>query len=509
MSTNAPTLAIVGGGALGSALVGALVDRLSSKAWARTKPRIVLFERSEHVGRGLAYAKDASSYLLNTSAQTMSVIPGRRSHFFEWLEERGLAPATEGPHFCARQLFGDYAEDCFASAVDKARRRGIAVSTSRDEVTTLTSRPSGGYRVVTQAHAPVDADVVVLAVGNLPSKRFRALEGPGFIASPYPSNALRARIPGSARVGILGTGLSAIDAALALVAAGHEGPITMASRGGLLPSVRGPLHDHELAHVTRANIDHATDRGRRPLRWATVLRWLELELEPQGLQVSWDRHFPARVDPKAYLSAEVAAAEGGPRLWQSVGEALNPMMDVVWHHLDSEDRRIFLDRYRSRFMSHWVPIPLVTARRVLGLLHDGKLRVERALSGVDAREGTYVLHLEDRRAEVDVVIDATGTGRNLSEIDSPLLAALLRQQTISAHDEGGVKVAFESLRVLGADGRSDPSLFALGHLTCGTHLFTSTLDINVEKADRVAAHMTDELHRRQKQRHVDATPHTS
>jgi hypothetical protein len=71
-------------------------------------------------------------------------------------------------------------------------------------------------------------------------------------------------------------------------------------------------------------------------------------------------------------------------------------------------------------------------------------------------------------------------------------------------------VDFESFRVLGAEGRLDPSLFALGNLTCGTHLFTSTLDLNVEKADRVAAHVVEELRRRtEKDLHVDATPHTS
>jgi len=268
--------------------------------------------------------------------------------------------------------------------------------------------------------------------------------------------------------------------------------------------------------VTRANVARATEQGRRPLRWETILRWLELELEAHGQSVSWDRDFPAWVDPKEHLSREVAAAEGGARLWQSIGEALNPMMDVLWHHLASEDRRIFLDRFRSRFMSHWVPIPLVTARRVLALLRDGRLGVERGLSDVtreatrDEAAGACSLRLGARSAEVDVVIDATGTARHLSEIDSPLLEALLRQGTIAAHDAGGVRVAFESLRVLGAEGRSDPSLFALGNLTCGTHLFTSTLDLNVEKADRVAAHVEGELHRRnEKQRHVDATPHSS
>jgi uncharacterized NAD(P)/FAD-binding protein YdhS len=511
VNANAPTVAIVGGGALGAALVGLLTERLSpTQPWGRAKPRVVLFEKSEHVGRGLAYARDGSPYLLNTTAQTMSLVPGRRADFFQWLEQRGLAPKGEGEHFCARERFGDYVEDCFARSLEKARRRGIGVTTVRDEVAALTPRALGGYRVVTRGHAPVDADVVVLAVGNVPSNGFRELRGPGFFPSPYPSDALRTRVPPRASVAVLGTGLSAIDAALALFGAGHEGSVTMASRSGMLPRVRGPLHDHELLHVTRSSVARATDQGRRPLRWATVLRWLEQEVEHHGLEVSWDRDFPAWADAKDHLASEVGAASSGARLWQSIGEALNPMMDVLWHHLDDGDRRLFLDRYRSRFMAHWVPMPLVTARRVLGLLRDGKLEVARGLGQVTRNGEGFCLAFEDRSVEVDCVINATGTPRYLHESDSPLLEALVGQGTIAPHACGGAHVDFESFRVLGAEGRLDPSLFALGNLTCGTHLFTSTLDLNVEKADRVAAHVVEELRRRtEKDLHVDATPHTS
>ena len=509
------TVAIVGGGAVGAALFGALVDALSSEASSRARPRIVLFEKSERVGPGLAYAKDESPYLLNQSAQTMSLVPGRRAHFCEWLVARGLAREGDGELFCARQVFGDYVEDCFGGAHDKARRRGLVVSTVRDEVSALVPRRLGGYRVVTRAHAPIDADVVVLAVGNLPSTKLRGLGGSGFVPSPYPSAAMCARIPPNARVAILGTGLSAIDAALALVAAGHEAPITMASRSGLLPAVRGPLHPYELKHVTRANIACATEDGRHPLRWSTVVRWLALEIERHDLSLSWDRLFPAWLDPLDHYTSQIAAAERGARVWQSIGEALNPMIEVIWHHIADDDKRLFLDRFYSRFMSHWVPIPLTTARRVKALLAERKLAVLPDVAGVtfDAESRAYHLRFRDepeRPIAFDFVIDATGAPRHLHDCDSPLLRALLTQGTIAAHDSGGLRVDFTSLRVLAKDGRTDPSLFALGNLTSGTHLFTSTLELNVEKADRIAPLIVSELHRcSEKEPHVDATPHST
>src|SRR5439155_13089296 len=138
--------------------------------------------------------------------------------------------------------------------------------------------------------------------------------------------------------------------------------------------------------------------------------WIELEFERHGVVVSWDRDFPAWAPALAHCADQVAAAERGPRVAQAIGEALNPMIEVVWHHLAKDDQRLFLDRFYSRFMSHWVPIPLVTGRRLLALLREGKLTVERGLP--------------ERIAGFDVVIDATGAPRHIADCESPLLESL-------------------------------------------------------------------------------------
>jgi len=189
------------------------------------------------------------------------------------------------------------------------------------------------------------------------------------------------------------------------------------------------------------------------------------------------------------------------------------MIEVVWHHLADDDKRLFLDRFYSRFMSHWVPIPLVNARPILGHLRAQRLTVEKDLDDVSRDGDGFRLGFADGRAmHFDFVVDATGTPRHLAECDSPLVSALLRAGIVSANEFGGVRVDFESLRVLDEDGAANPHVFALGNLTSGTHLFTSTLEQNVEKADRIAAQIVSELHRRSARdhsRHVDASPHST
>jgi uncharacterized NAD(P)/FAD-binding protein YdhS len=167
-------------------------------------------------------------------------------------------------------------------------------------------------------------------------------------------------------------------------------------------------------------------------------------------------------------------------------------------------------RYKSRFMSYWVPIPLVTARRVLSALTSGKVHAKRGLREISKEgEGFRLLTVEGTTL-ADFVINATGAPRSLAESESPLLDALVQKGTVAPHEHGGVRVDFTSQRVVGADGVFDPSLLALGNLTCGTHLFTSTLDVNVDRADRIALYVEGELRRRmEKGRHVDAAPHSS
>ena len=94
-------------------------------------------------------------------------------------------------------------------------------------------------------------------MGNLPSTSFAHLHNqPGFFRNPYPTSTMVRNIPITASVCILGTGLSAIDAVLSLVEAGHQGKIIMASRNGRLPSVRGILNQSRtLASLTREQID--------------------------------------------------------------------------------------------------------------------------------------------------------------------------------------------------------------------------------------------------------------
>jgi uncharacterized NAD(P)/FAD-binding protein YdhS len=83
----------------------------------------------------------------------------------------------------------------------------------------------------------------------------------GYVRDPYPLRQSLAEVPEQARVAIVGSGLTAVDVVMALRARGHQGPITLVSRHGLLPAVRRPPARHDLRHLTVPRLEALASRN--------------------------------------------------------------------------------------------------------------------------------------------------------------------------------------------------------------------------------------------------------
>jgi uncharacterized NAD(P)/FAD-binding protein YdhS len=156
---------------------------------------------------------------------------------------------------------GAYLEARFHQAVRAARRLGMAVNLyPRHEVTDV--RMVGGTvrLTINRPHSggqtEMFADAVLLATGHwFPDSRQK-----NYFDSPWPAKKLLERIPPGSELAIIGTSLSAIETVLTLTSDGHfvrhsnsrlsyippDRPrkITLYSRSGLLPKVRGKVGAH-------------------------------------------------------------------------------------------------------------------------------------------------------------------------------------------------------------------------------------------------------------------------
>ena len=87
-------IVIVGAGASGALMAAHLLRRGAGDF------EVTLIERRADIGRGLAYATDNPSHLLNVRAANMSAFADDPGHFARWLARQPDAPQADGdPEF--------------------------------------------------------------------------------------------------------------------------------------------------------------------------------------------------------------------------------------------------------------------------------------------------------------------------------------------------------------------------------------------------------------------------
>jgi uncharacterized NAD(P)/FAD-binding protein YdhS len=435
----ARTVAVVGGGLSGS---------LFALKLSRARPdfRVVLIERGQRLGRGVAYGACSPRHLLNVPVSRMEV--GLTPGFGEWLGQDPEAISVMAPAlresggdlraaFAPRFLFGRYLQARVTEALTTGPGSGLAAA--RGEAVGLDV--GAGLRLRLADGRDVEADIVVLATGNMPP---RAPGGPGrwlhdsphVITDPWQADAYIDVRPGDSIL-MLGTGLTTVDIALKLSAGGHHGPMLALSRRGLAPR------------------SHA-DGGAWP-------PFLEEALPAPPLQLM------------RRLREQVAAAEARGVAWQRVFDAARPAIPAVWRGWDTKQRRQFLRHARP----HWDVRRHRMAPRVAeafdALIRGGQLVVKGGrILGYEpnpAPDGGRIAVAYaprgggEERFLADWVINCTGPRRDLDRCGIPLLAGL-REAGLATPDALGLGLETDDCALIDRARRPSDRLFALGALTC-------------------------------------------
>jgi len=341
-------IVIVGGGFSGTALAVHLL-RLG-----HAKLDVTLIEASSSIGRGIAYGTCLDDHVLNTRACQMSLLPDAPGHFVDWLGRRGI-PAAQFA-FVPRRLFGEYVEETLRQVIDETETSAGTFSLRTSERVTGVTRGTSGFRVELASGGELEADSVVLALGNSrPSDPLGGMLGPGprYIRDPWRHDLL-AEVAPTDNVLVLGTGLTMIDTVLTLRARGHSGNIEALSRNGLLP------RPHAYVPQTLP-IDL---RNRLLTRVLTQTRLTRLTRE---------------------LRATLAEAEARGYSWHAVIDAMRPHVPELWRALDDRERRRFLARLRPFWEVHRHRVPPKPNALIEQLRDSGRLSV-RAGRIVDAVE---------------------------------------------------------------------------------------------------------------------------
>ena len=299
-----PTVAIVGAGASGTLLAAHLLRTGNA--------RVVLIERGDRVGRGVAYGTGFAGHLLNVPAASMSGLPDDPEHFLRYAR-RQHDPATEPTTFVPRLVYGAYLESLLAESEQLAAPARSLVRRQGEVVDIAAGAGTRPWLLTFADGSRAHADRVVLALGNLPP-RDPALaagawpEDPArYVRDPWRAGALEGRAPGPAL--LVGTGLTMVDVALQLQARGARA----ADRRAL----------------ARRAVPARPPRGRR-------------SAEPGGPDPRSRRRACSTLLRFVRTAAVVAEVGGGD--WRDAVNALRPVTAELWAALPHDEQRRFLDR---------------------------------------------------------------------------------------------------------------------------------------------------------------------
>lgn len=416
------TVVIVGGGFSGT-LLAINLARFGG-------PRTIMVERrADQMARGVAYSTPHPSQLLNVRAGGMSAFPDQPDHFAKWVAGRGGTGATA---FVPRALYGAYLREMLVeSGLTAGDRLVMREGEACDLIETET-----GVAVILDDGSRVEADAAVLAVGNLPPHDPPGIDGDALPADLYVRDPWRddptVGLKDTDRVVLLGTGLTAVDVALALDASGFGGEIVALSRRGLAP---------------RRHMD-----GQPPVK---------------GL---WDP--PS--DPLSKITADVRAkAKAGE--WRGAIDALRPITQRLWAGASDEERARFLRHLRPFWDVHRHRLAPVVADRIEALVAEARLsfRAGKTIAVTPEDDGLRLdwrpRHRDEAESmQVRRIVNCTGPQGDLTRSTETLLRTLAGRGAIRPDRlRLGVDVDVRS-RVVAGDGEPNARLYCVGPMTRGS-----------------------------------------
>lgn len=451
------TFVIVGAGFSGAVLAANLLRKAPSAG-----AEVVLIERGDDMGRGVAYAVHDHPYLLNVPAARLSADPTDPSQFLQFAKRR--MPDATGADFLPRALYGDYLQDLLLAA-ERGARPGVKLQRVFGKVTSIEPIDDGRrWAARFSERQPIAGDVVILAFGNpsapVPQWAENVREHPAFKKDP---RDLPDTLSAEDSVLIVGNGLTMADAASKLSRrADHVPTLHTISRRGLTPRKQ----THFQPQAMRGNGEDLLARAHSLRQLLRICRALAREVE----------------------------ALGGD--WRELVTFIRQLAPALWRRMPHAERRRFMRHVQVHWDIHRHRLPPQLAERLDALERTGKLRIGAGrIEHIAPLDRRLKVSWRPRGAKasaemtVDMIVDATGPNYNIDRSDDALIRSLRAAGLITPDALNlGIRTA-QFGACVDARGRANERLYYLGPLLRAEHLdATAAAELSVH-AEQLANHL--------------------
>jgi uncharacterized NAD(P)/FAD-binding protein YdhS/glyoxylase-like metal-dependent hydrolase (beta-lactamase superfamily II) len=427
------TIAIVGGGFSGSLVATHLLK-------TATQPlTIKLIERSDQIGKGIAYSTDTNCHLLNVSAGNMSAFAHDPAHLLRWLQHNRdeltafFSEEVNVSTFIPRKVYGLYIQSVLAEA-EATAPSDVRLERLTDEVVGVQPEEKGAM-ISLRSGRCFAADRVVLALGNSPSAppaiQNANSNDESYLRNAWSADAL-ADLDADAPVLLIGTGLTMVDMVLSLSDGQHRGKIYAVSRRGLFPL------KHQAAQPYPS--------------------FLTPENSPKSVR-AWLHRLRAEV--------EVAAAQGYD--WRAVIDSLRPINQKIWQKLPTEEQERFLRHLTPYWDVHRHRIAPRVADVVTEMLDSGQLTISAGrIREYQALPDGVAVTVCQRKTQtnhilhVRRVVNCTGVAADYRRSPHPLITDLRSQKLIRPNAIGLGLDTDTHGALYAADGNVSTLFYTLG-----------------------------------------------
>ena len=426
MSISPSTIAIIGGGLSGSLVAANLMRNATMPLF------IKLIERNQEVGRGVAYGTSFDCHLLNVPADKMSAFADEPNHFLNWLHKNGYEE-VKASTFVPRKVYGDYVQATLNEAeanapdyvmLERIVDEAIAIENKSDNV--IVKLSSGECLQVKKA---------VLALGNFPAslpKPIASVENSNHnIRNAWSSDAIADLNPEDSIL-LIGSGLTMVDAVVALHQKGFPGKIHAVSRHGLKPC----SHKTTTPHPKFIDVETAPKTARELLH---------------------------------LVRQQVGTAITQGQDWRSVIDTLRPVTEEIWQTLSLNEQKRFLRHVKAYWEVHRHRIAPEIADVLDAAMQSGQLNYYAGrIQTCQEFDKKVAVTIKERQTqanielEVNRILNCTGSNSNYCKLQYPLLESLQEQRLMRPNALSiGIDTAANGA-LIDADGNTSELLYTLG-----------------------------------------------
>lgn len=475
-------VAVVGGGISGFTII----RKLLSHPNFNNDLTIDLFEKDANFVVGAPYGKDTKEAIMNEHAQDLSIFPESPDDFLVWLSENHVEYANNDA-FVPREFYGDYLFERLSYLMDSEKvniHESAIVDCEIDSERDI-------YRLQAddgQWHEAYQA--VFFTIGHPPYADYYHLEGtPQYINSPVPIDETLAHLQPDQSIGIIGTGLTALDV------------------------VKYLLKQHNWTHPIRLYTDGNTpfktvkfSRYQGEIQQSFSDEWIDSHRNQDGfisLEVMVETFLndlkANDIDIQRLLElygtgsiSEIRSAIAHPDISLGKLRRYIVMMTIylpdLYNTLTPLDRDLYKQKYERVFNHFRSQIPVESLAFILENLDQGRLEIVTRLKSIITEDDSYQLETENGESyHADYLINCTGFQFDIQKALAfdPLIKNLYQRDMLTPYYRGGAMVTWPDCQVVASRGLM-PNMYLLGHWISKIHYGNNNIHLCIKQAERVA-----------------------